>query len=108
MSISSQTNNFLIISLIPFFLCLKQIEGVKVLILNPHHCDLCTGVVHALGTLLIGTGHIDCEVDIFTPVRDMCDGLASWTQDMILSCDHVIIPWLCKVNAPNQGKIMLI
>ncbi|XP_028401252.1 coagulation factor V-like [Dendronephthya gigantea] len=79
-------------------------KGVKVLILNPHHCNLCTGVVHALGTLLIKTGHIRCAVDIFTPVRDMCNGLTSWTQDMILNSDYVIIPWLCKVNPPRQDN----
>lgn len=77
---------------------------MKVFILNPNHCNLCTEVVQALGLLLIETGHIHCDIDMFVPPREMCRGLASWTQDMILNSDYVIIPWMCEINPPKQGN----
>ncbi|CAB3999807.1 partial [Paramuricea clavata] len=78
-------------------------ENVKVFILNPNHCELCTGVVQTLAGLLMETGHIRCEVDIFAPMREKCQGLARYTQEMISKCDYVIIPWMCEINQPKEN-----
>ena len=78
---------------------------MRVFILNPNHCELCTEVVQTLAGLLMETGHIRCEVDIFAPMREKCQGLARWTQEMIFKCDYVIIPRMCEINQPNESKM---
>ena len=76
---------------------------VSVFILNSNHCDRCIQVVHALAVLLVETGYIHCEVDIFAPMQEKSQGLARWTQEMISKSDYVIVPWMCEIN-PSKGN----
>ena len=79
-------------------------DGVRVLILNSNHCDQCIHVVRALAALLMETGRIHCEVDIFAPMQEKSQGLARWNEEMISKCDYVIIPWMCKINLPTESN----
>ncbi len=79
-------------------------ENVRVFILNTNHCDQCIEVVQALAALLMETGYIHCDVDIFAPMKDKCQGLTRWTQEMIFNSDYVIIPWMCEMNPPKESK----
>lgn len=78
---------------------------MKVFILNSNHCDLCVDVVHRLGALLMGTGRIHCDIDMFATIHDRCEGLRRWTQAMISNSDHVIIPLICDITPPKKSKM---
>ena len=59
-----------------------------------------------LAAVLIETGRIRCEVDIFVPMRERCQGPVIWNEKMILKSDYVIIPWMSEITEPKQGKIL--
>ncbi|XP_046854191.1 uncharacterized protein LOC124447328 [Xenia sp. Carnegie-2017] len=74
---------------------------VSVFILNPNHCDLCTDVVHSLAVLLMKTGRIHCEVDIFAPMNERSQGMLKFTEEKISICDYVIVPWMRRTHVSD-------
>ena len=74
---------------------------MSVFILNPNHCDLCTDVVHSLAVLLMKTGRIHCEVDIFAPMNERSQGMLKFTEEKISVCDYVIIPWMRRTHVSD-------
>ena len=79
-------------------------DNAKVFILNPNHCGECVEFVKKLGALLMMTGRIRCVIDMFVPMADKIQGPALWTQEMILKCDYVIIPWICEISSSRESK----